>query len=55
MNDYMVLSNAYLFSACSEQDSNLGPSGIAVFEDYKATALTIQPSRLDPIAQLFGK
>ena len=30
-----------------EQDSNLGPIRIAVFEDYKATALTTQPPGLD--------
>ena len=33
----------------SEQDSNLGSSSIAVFEDCKATALTTQPPRLDAL------
>ena len=32
---------------CPEQNSNLGPSRIAVFEDCKATALNTQPPRLD--------
>ena len=47
MYDYMVLSNAYLFSVCPEQDSNLGLCRIAVLEDCKATALTTPPPRLD--------
>ena len=29
-----------------------GPSRIAVFKDYKATALTSQPPRLDPIKMI---
>ena len=37
-----VFDSYYLFSACPERDSNLGPSKIAVFEDRKATALTTQ-------------
>ena len=43
--DYMVLSNAYLFSACPERDSNMGPSRIAVVEDCKA--ITTQPPWMD--------
>ena len=34
---------------CPKQDLNLGQSRIAVFEDYKATALTTQPSQLDKL------
>ena len=34
------------------QDLNLGPSRIAVFEDCKVTALTIQPLRVELIITL---
>ena len=41
-----------MIKLCPKRDLNLGPSRIAVFEDFKATALTTQPPRLDQISKL---
>ena len=41
---FLILSDWY---HSSEQDSNLGPSRIAVYEDRKTTDLTTQPPWLD--------
>ena len=48
--DNLFITNQYFiqrFYMCPERDSNLGPSRIAVFQDWKATALITQPPRLD--------
>ena len=45
VNLFIILSHRY---RSPERDSTLGLSMIAVFEDYRATALTIQPPQLDP-------
>ena len=44
MKLFLISSNQY---HSPEGDSNLVLSRIAVFEDYKATALTAQPPQLD--------
>ena len=43
--EYIIITRKY-----PKRDLSLGPSTIAVFEDYKATALTTQPPWLDEIS-----